>query len=231
MCEQNLHGYFSVIGYFWKNSPTRKNLKKKIQLGTNILILIISGCCDRNYNENDFEFKTEELKHFSNYKIGDTLFFKSNLGDIDTITIVSYEKEIHQECGMIAPRPVNSKWVEIKHLPIDRWHGTSQEAPDWKTQVVYQGLFWISKYPREKEIEYTLDFKDFFHNDSIIGEFQTDTVSINNFMFSDYYIVRHSYPDRVTEAKNIEILYWTDKYGLTAYKSKNGEIWSKKSSR
>ena len=195
-------------------------MKKIFFVRTAILTLIISSCCYHEYDENDFSFNTKELNHFSDYKIGDTLFFKSNLGDIDTIAIISYEKEMHKECGFMAPRPVNSKWIEIKHLPIDKWHGTNRQEPDHKIEIVNQGLFWITKYPKEKEIEYSLNFKNFTHNDSIIGEFLNDTLSLNDLIFSNYYLVRHSYPQRVTQAKDIEIIYWTDKYGLTAYKSK-----------
>lgn len=73
--------------------------------------------------------------------------------------------------------------------------------------------------------------KDFHSNiDSIIGEFHTDTIKLNDLKVSNYYIVKHGYPERITEPQNIETIYWTDKFGLAAYRTKDGETWTKKSS-
>jgi hypothetical protein len=194
-----------------------------------ILTILASSCC--SYDKNDFEFNNEELEHFSDYKIGDTINFESNLGDIDTITIVDFKTERNDNCsGFMAPMPLNGKWVQIKHLPIDKWHGTSQDmATGGKIEVVYQELFWITKFPTEKKTEYSISFRDFYSkSDTIIGEHHTDTITLNDLKISNYYIVRHGYPERVIEPKNIETLFWTDKFGLTAYKSKDGETWTKK---
>ena len=196
-----------------------------------ILTVLISGCC--SYDKKDFEFNKDELRHFSNYKIGDIIYFQSNLGDIDTISIESFVTEQNENCGgFVAPPPVNVKWLQIKHLPIDKWFGTSQDmTTGGKIDTVYQWLFYISKYPNKKEVNYSIGFKDFHSNfDSIIGEFHTDTIKLNDLEVSEYYIVKHGYPERVTQPKNIKTIYWTDKYGLTAYSNKDGEIWTIKSS-
>ena len=196
-----------------------------------ILAIFISGCC--SYDKKDFEFNDEELRHFNNYLVGDTIYFQSNLGDIDTITIVGFGTERNENCGgFMAPRPVNGKWVQVKHLPIDKWFGTSQDmTTGGKMDTVYQELFWISKHPTEKAVNFAVGFKNFQSNfDTIIGEFHINTIKLNDLQVSDYYVVKHGYPERITEPKNIETIYWTDKFGLTAYRSKDGEIWTKKSS-
>ncbi|MES2654440.1 MAG: hypothetical protein V4620_02570 [Bacteroidota bacterium] len=192
-----------------------------------ILIVLISGCC--SYDQKDFDFSKEELNHFSVYNIGDTIYFESNLGDMDTITIVDFKTEKHENCGgFIAPKPVNGKWISIKHLPVDQWHGTSQDmAKNGKIETDYATLFWISKFPTDTETTYNIEFKDFYTApDTTIGEFHADTITLNDLKISQYYLVKHGYPERITEPQNIATVYWTDQYGLMAYKSKAGEIWT-----
>lgn len=191
--------------------------------------IVISGCC--NYNKKDLEFNNKELSHFSDYKIGDTIYFESNLNDLDTFMIEGFRTELNENCGgFMAPEPGSSKWVQIKHLPVDRWFGASQDmTTGGKIDTVYQELFWISKNPIEKQVNYSISFKDFYSNfDTIIGEFHSDTIHLGDLKISNYYVVKHSYPERITEPKNIETIYWTDKLGLTAYRTKDGETWSKK---
>ena len=195
-----------------------------------ILTIFASGCC--SFDKKDMEFNDKELAHFSDYKIGDTIYFQSNLGDIDTIMIVGFGTERNENCGgFMAPRPVNGKWVQIKHLPVDKWIGTSQDMTiGGKIDTVYQELLWISKHPTEKEVDYHITFKDFHSKfDTIIGEFHTDTVKLNDLNLSNYYLVKHAYPERITEPKNIESIFWTDKLGITAYRTKDGETWTKQS--
>lgn len=120
-----------------------------------LLIFVISACC--SIDKRDFEFNETELGHFSDYKDGDTIYFQSNLGDMDTITIAGFDSERYEKCGgFLSRRPLNGRWVIIKHLPVDKWHGTSQDMTVIKT------------------------------------------------------------------------VYWTDKFGLTAYESKDGETWTRK---
>ncbi len=195
-----------------------------------ILTLLISGCC--SYDKEDFEFNTNDLKHFSSFKLGDTIYYESTNHNIDTILILNYDSEQHKNCGgFLGPRPINGKWIRIKHLPTDKWYGKTQEEGK-PTRIDYQSLFWITKYPLAKKTEYSISFKDFCSRyDTIIGDFHTDTIVLNGKQMTNYYIVNHAYPERVTDSTNIERVYWTDKDGLTAYMNKGGEIWIKKSGR
>lgn len=193
---------------------------------------LISGCC--SFDEKDIEFNDKELRHFSDYKIGDSIYFRSNLGDTDTIIIVAFEIEKYDQCGGIMQRkPQNSRWIRVKHLPIDKWHWTSSDmATGGETKIMYQELFWITKYPTDKTTDYNISFKDFSsRQDTTIGEYFADTLMLNALKFTDYYKVQHGYPERATGSKNIKTVYWTDKLGLTAYESKDGEVWTRESSR
>jgi len=189
----------------------------------------LSSCC--SIDKKDIEFNDNELKHFSNYKNGDTIYFESNLGDIDTIEIIGFKNEKFDKCGgFMQRRPSNTRWITIKHLPMDKWHGTSQDMTKGGIiEIDYQGLFWITKDPIEKTTKYSIDFQNFHSTeDTVIGQLYLDTLKLNNIVLTNYYIVKHGYPDRVTKSDDIEVLYWTDRYGLVAYKNKSGQIWTLK---
>jgi len=193
-----------------------------------ILTALFTSCC--SYNSKDFDFNADNLRHFSSFKQGDTIFYESSAHDIDTILIVGFGTKQNKNCGsFMAQRPINEKWIEIMHLPIDRWHGTTQDGNKPK-RIDYQKLFWISKSPTDKTTEYKIDFKDFHSSfDTVIGEYHTDALILNNKKISNYYLVSHAYPERIIDSKNIECVYWTEMEGLVAYKNKAGEIWTKKS--
>jgi hypothetical protein len=90
-------------------------------------------------------------------------------------------------------------------------------------------LLWITKYPIGKTIQYAIDFKDFHSTtDSVIGQFFTEPLDLNNLTLTNYYKVQHGYPERITDSIDIEVVYWTDQAGLVAYRNKGGEIWTKK---
>ena len=53
-------------------------------------------------------------------------------------------------------------------------------------------------------------------------------MTLNDITLTNYYKLEHQYPERVSDSTDIEIIYWTNKEGLIAYKNKGGEIWTKK---
>ena len=200
------------------------------------LIIFLSGCINYDYSKKDFEFNKQDNDFFSAYNIGDTLYFKSNKNNIDIFTVIGFGMEQRKaNGGLMNVFPINTKWIKIKHLPIDKWASVSIETPNNKVDTNYQGLFWITKKPTFKNVtSYSIDFKDFYTNpatDSVIGEFHTDTIKLNDRLITDYYVIHHGYPDRVIDSNNIEVVYWTKANGLTAYKNKGGEVWTKKYSR
>jgi hypothetical protein len=96
-------------------------------------------------------------------------------------------------------------------------------------EINFQGLLWITKYPIGKSIQYRIDFKDFHSRmDSVVGHFNSEPLELNNLTLTNYYTVEHGYPERIKDSTDIEVVYWTDKDGLTAYRNKGGEIWTKK---
>jgi hypothetical protein len=200
------------------------------------ILILLSGCLNEDYSKKDFEFSKVENEFFAAYHVGDTIYFKSNKNNVDIFTVIGFGIEQRRASGgLMNVFPINTKWIKIKHLPVDNWAQVSIETSNNKADTNYQGLFWITKKPTFKNItSYSIDFKDFYTNpatDSAIGEFHTDTIKVNDHLITDYYIVRHGYPNRVIDSSNIEVVYWTKANGLTAYKNKGGEVWTKQYSR
>lgn len=183
------------------------------------------GCCSWGYEEKEFEFTQEEFNHFGPYKVGDTVYFESNLGNIDTIAVlqISEAKEEGSKC-FISRAPSHHRTITIKHLPYNNWLGPTiiQEG---KRKIYCQDIISISKYPLKKQTVYDISFKGFHTaTDSVFNAFQP-MCQVGRHRIENCYKITHSYPDRITQPDNIEVVYWTDKFGLTAYTSKSGETW------
>ena len=189
------------------------------------IILLFSSCCSWDYDNKDFEFSDKELNLLRVYKINDTIYFQSNLGNIDTITVlkISEKKRNGSRCFISLP-PSHDFDIVIMHLPFDRWTGINQDEGGEK-EITYQYLISVSKKPLDKETYYLIEFKDFFAlGQSIFSEFKKECIVGGKTLY-DCYKIKHSYPERIENQDDIEFLYWTTKYGLTAYSSKSGETW------
>ena len=194
-------------------------------IGLLVIFGLFSGCCSWDYSKEDFEFTQEELNLMGTYQVGDTIYFESNLDDIDTITVVEVFEERHEGSRCFISRgPSNYRSIKIKHLPSDKWnYGLRFEGGEEK--VAYQPLISVKKDPIKQKNYYSISFKGFDTlRDSTLGSFQKEYI-VDGKIISDCYEVKHGYPERIVNPDDIEIVYWTVKYGLTAYTSKSGETW------
>lgn len=198
-------------------------------IGLLAVIGIISGCCSWHFDKEDFEFSQEELNLMGAYKVGDTIYFESNFGDIDTITVLEFSEERHEgsKC-FISTEPNHIKRLIIEHLPIriHKWPGTKWTEKEGN-KITYQSLISISKSPLDsikKIAGYCISFKGFTTLGNALGNIPRE-FNINGKIISGCFQVTHGYPERVTNPDDVEIVYWTAKHGLTAYTSKGGETW------
>ncbi|MEL6731932.1 MAG: hypothetical protein AAFP83_12450 [Bacteroidota bacterium] len=199
-----------------------------------ILCLILSSCC--NLEEKDFLFSQEQYQYLAPYKENDTLYFHSSELEVDTIVIYKIDSARNSDCGYIAALPAsNDISITINHLYEDEGFRTVQDvsigdqdtsAGDSKRQ--YQPLIGMSKYPQSNKVKIGISFKNFYAvMDSSLGEVKSDTV-IEGVRLSDCYKIKHDFPETVTSDKDIEEVYWTSEYGLTAYRTKKGTMWVRK---
>lgn len=193
------------------------------------LTLILSSCCSTDNKE--FEFDNNEPRHLSCYKAGDTIYFENPKNDIDTITVLRIDSAKGEKCfGLIAPPPSGkSCWVTVKFLPIDKWHSvTINGNTNDTTSIDYESLIHIAKDPTENKTLFSFNFKDFHsYPNNDLGKLNTDTLMLNKKKITNYYLIKYGFPERIKDSTTIETLIWTDSDGLTAYKDKKGDWWTK----
>lgn len=201
-----------------------------LTIGLLVIIGFMPSCCSWDYSKENFEFTEEELNLMGFYKVGDTIYFESNLSDIDTIVVVEFSEERHEgsKC-FISMKPYHSKTISIRHLPsrITKYPSTKWTTDENGEDITFQSIISISKSPLDsidKIAGYGISYKGFTTLENALDNTPIEYI-INGKTLSDCYKVTHGYPERVINPDDIEIVYWTAKYGLTAYTSKSGETW------
>ena len=185
-----------------------------------VFVSIFCSCKD----DANLDFTIQELALLGNYSVNDTIYFESNLGNLDTIIIRSIHEAKDEGGGyLISTKAYHSYNVEIKHLPQDHWGGSSWVIGG-KTKKSYQHLISIGKSPPDPHANYHIHYRGFISRDDAMKKIPRKII-LNKQAFSWCYKINHRYPERVVDSNDIEIVYWTAKYGLTAYSSKSGETW------
>lgn len=184
-----------------------------------VIAFIISGC-----DNCDFSIPENKRALLADYEVGETIYFQSQKGDIDTISIVRIDSL--EECGSIMAGKRKHIAIEIKYLPLNKWTGGTELSQNGEAKILNQDLIVIEKQFDEKENYWIgINYRDF------LGE-----INENNLKKDDYLIDLgiNEYWEIENEASNwrqykndssvIVSLIWTKKYGLTEYKKRNGEI-------
>ena len=75
---------------------------------------------------------------------------------------------------------------------------------------------------------FSFNFKDFdSYPKDVLGKLNIDTLNLNKKKITNYYLIKYGFPERIKDSTTIETLIWTDGDGLTAYKDKKGDWWTK----
>ncbi|MCV9385363.1 hypothetical protein [Reichenbachiella ulvae] len=185
-------------------------------------LLILYGCsgnCDFTISKAYREFLFE-------YHKGDTIFFRSNTGDLDTLLISSYDTTEHCGSGIMAYRRKDFR-TGIQHLPSNNWIG-GREGNNELNQDLFvleksfrsnpdSGCFiYVSYRDFEGELENISSIK---HNDSL-----------SHLGVSEYWQIKKSNYDSRNGAPipddKIHSVIWTKEFGLTRYEYGNGEVYT-----
>ncbi len=185
-------------------------------------MLTLAGC-----TECDFSIPNTYRTFIQNYNVGDTIYFESNLGDIDTMLIVKYDTmEVCGQGFMSGPR--KHLIYEIKHLPKNNWTGGTEHSNNYQ-RVLNQRLVVVEKTfdPKDTTGYFTyIQYREFggevFDINYMINDKTFDDLGISKYWKvkkSNYY-EQEELPDSV-----IHNIYWSTKYGLTGYDYGNGEMY------
>jgi hypothetical protein len=119
--------------------------------------------------------------------------------------------------------------VEIKHLPINKWTGGTEMYQDKPPKVLDQDLIVIEKTPNDKDTKYFIgiNYRNFMGELTAIDSFSTDNKFID-LGISKYWTIKNQaadWPQYKQDSTMIINAYWTEKYGLTSYELRNGDIY------
>jgi hypothetical protein len=196
-----------------------------------LTILFLITDCKCGFSHSGFKFSKLQKSLTINYKLSDTIYFKNQVNDFDTIYIS--EIDSMDRYGAILGFPRKNISVNIKHLPQNIWTDGVELSQDGKKKILDQTLIAIEKSDLQNpnDIYIGISYRDFQ------GEFTDTNNIIQNKLFSyagvDNYWEIKTDSIRYEQIKNkkqkksslITKIIWTDKFGLTGYYKENGEFY------
>lgn len=185
-----------------------------------ILILALSGC-----TECDFSIPDNYKSFLHEYNVGDTIYFESNFGDLDTIVIVKYDTmEICGRGFMSGPRKLYT--YEIQHLPKNKWTGASEGYQDGTSKVLDQDLVILEKTFNPIEYFTYINYRDFGGEIVDINQKNSDSTFHNVGVYEYWKIDKANYnKHKEIPDTDIHFVFWSAEYGLTGYQYGNGEMY------
>lgn len=178
-----------------------------------IIVVFILGCV-RTYTEENFELDSIQSSLKSSYRLHDVIsFVNTSTAKIDSFRIERIDSLEYRTSGLMS---VAHKDIEIKanYFPMDIYDSNSKDA---------QITLLISVKPSMKErlimINYKHDLGSYYSSRNY--SLTKDTLNIMGFKVTNYYIIKSEEP-----VNYISTILLTPRYGLTAYKSKDGK-WSR----
>jgi hypothetical protein len=120
--------------------------------------------------------------------------------------------------------------IEIKHLPNNKWTGGTESSQDNTSKILNQSLITIEKMiDSNPEDQYFigLSFRDFEGEIENINQMQSDNL-LADFGVDKYWLINTVIPDDKLDSTSVTKVLWTEKFGLTSYYKKNGDIYKLK---
>ena len=179
-----------------------------------IALQMVYGCI-----KFDGEIPIKYRKQINHYRVNDTLYYKSNFNDLDTIIIKSLDSiSIGQGPDNLPFKRIN---LRIEHLPNNRWFdgiilSNSTKKYDSIKNQKFVGLY--KEIMQNKSLlEIGITFRDFSGslNFEKLEKKGIDTIKTMRGSLNDTLI-----PDSVME------VYWSKEKGMIGYKKKDGQVYN-----
>jgi hypothetical protein len=197
-----------------------------------ILLLIFCsylGNCIHNYvPASEFEFSAKARGYLDFYKSNDLWLFEDSTSRVDSIEIMSIDSSYLNPFFLSIMNPAPRKEIKVnwKRISKDSRYGVKEDS------VANIGYIEIEKIPawrdHSENVNISLPRTFFYHlytakRDSI----KSDSVLIGNVLFTNYidFYDRNNGTNR--DPHDIVEIYWTNKYGIIAYRYRNGNVWKR----
>jgi len=183
-----------------------------------------TGYIFNRLTDKDFKFSQGVRNYLSFYKHNDIWIFEDSRFRKDTFQVTSVDSEEHIPAiiNFSGPGPSKSISIEFKKISSDNSEGLNNEVLriDSKSQGD-NGFITLAFFHR---------FTNWWNSDSI-GVLKSDTLRVSNIIFNKYRYIESRLGDlrNLDESDSLDIMsiYWTNKYGIIAYKYKNGDLWKR----
>gem|GEM_PF-2721044 len=178
--------------------------------------------------DKDFIFNPKTRSYLSFYKPNDIWIFEDSKSRIDTFQITKMDSNMFVPPLIHFMSPGPFKWIEVhyRQRPIDSWHSTTLVD----TGRIYEDARLIDINKSNGEEEVSLDFKNFyvFNRSDSIGVLKTDILEVSGIKFKNYYNISLDKDEKwQKDSDYVTDVYWVNKYGIIAYKYKNGDLWKR----
>lgn len=182
-----------------------------------ILLLLMFNSCDLSVDESEFSFSKEVTAFFSAYKEKQIIVFKNdNNEEIDSLFISYLDTTMKKEKGYIMAQRAHFT-VKIKQVFSIQNMNDNSDIMFLLMSKDIQDSNRIELMLRYKKFYSSIDYEDLHSINGVIPDLP---ISVDN-----YYTFKPDYPERVKKEDDIKLVYWTEKYGLTAYLTKGNTLW------
>jgi hypothetical protein len=186
-----------------------------------LAFLFLPGCC--TFSQKELEFSANYNLFLASYHVGDTIYFSSGTGDIDTITVS--EIDTREDCGSgIMGYPHRSIWIKIKHLPNNLWTDGTESTQQGPEKVLDQTLLAIEKYPSDNHYYIAIYYQDFLAGLDTFPAVVTGNL-LADLDVKEYWQIKTDTSIKHQNESSVAEVIWTTKFGLTAYYKRNGEFY------
>lgn len=167
-----------------------------------VISAILTSCCpDDTYNY----LSDEETPIWG---LADTLIYESNLGNIDTMIVISYRKILESDQSKDFCNPTT--YTETASVSICKPYNPND----------YFIYFYVIATKNRKSKKLSIDDRDFYFHDYIKSE---DEISIRGNLYSNVFIIKDTHATPV-----FEHIYYNHKNGVLEYSYSTGETWTLK---
>lgn len=196
-------------------------MTQKFSIYIFICVLLCSSCMN-NIGCKKISISQDEKRWLDFYQIGDSIFYKSNLGNIDTFLVKDVNDYFYTSCNKfeLGENQYESNGVTLKCLNVLKRENFNQEVWfNFKKNVNNISDSTSFKYFNVFDYK-TETFSDFNEIEKSVINLTTTGKEYDAYFFDRS--GRHSNEDGT--AVVIKLFYWSKEHGLLKYETANGEI-------
>jgi|SRR6185312_5067784 len=204
-----------------------------------LFIVSISLVSCKKHSDSEFEINNSARQFLEFYKPHEIWLFKDTASKIDTFRVTSIDSVLYNPpiYGFLQSQ-FHHKDIRIQYqqLPNDEWHSEELEmqGPPKKIDATLIALVKSIDVVYDTEAfkeELYIGFKEFRYENLInsLSKPSAENLGIGNTNQIVYFNLKDTSTGFGREKKPTSVVevYWSNKYGIIAYKYKNGDLWKR----